>query len=342
MKQALYQRIEKALFSKGLKYALTTRMRKAGLELTLAELFKRISVMCYALTFIGVAYTAYTIFASQTFGVLNFVITLLSAAIVIFAGSFLGLLVLFLIFLNFKIYTRTKEIEKVLPDFLQLASANIRAGMSIDKALWFSIRPRFGILAKEIEIVAKKTMAGEDLEDALRDFASKYDSPTLERTVNLLVEGLDAGGEIGNLLNRIANNIQENQLTRKDMAQDVSAYAIFITFATLIAAPLLFALSYEILAVVQNLSGGLNLDESAAAALPIKFSTSGINLADFRLFVVINLIITATLSSFLIATIQKGDAMAGLKSIPINVSVAIAVFFVFSKGLHAMLSIFFI
>jgi pilus assembly protein TadC len=73
-----------------------------------------------------------------------------------FSGClFISLLVVFFYF-DYKIYQRTKEIEEVLPEFLQLTSANISAGMTIDRALWFAVRPKFGVLAKEIEEVAKK------------------------------------------------------------------------------------------------------------------------------------------------------------------------------------------
>ncbi len=342
MKQRTYERIERAFFSRMLKYALLNRIRKSGLELSLFELFNRLYLSSYALALIVLLYLGFRIFRSESFGVVNFAITMISTAIIACALSFVALLVAFIFYMNFRIYNRTKEIEKVLPDFLQLTSANIRAGMSIDKALWFSIRPRFGILAKEIEIVAKKSMIGEDLEDALRDFSSKYDSPTLERTVNLLIEGLDAGGEIGNLLNRIAANIQENQLTRKDMAQNVTTYVIFITFATIVAAPLLFALSFELLHVVKSLSSDVNLSqEGGISSIPIKFSTEGIALDDFRIFIIVNLIITSVFSAMLVATIEKGDATAGVKSIPMFAIFTVGLFFVFNTILHSLLSIFF-
>ena len=181
MKQHTYERIEKAFFSRKLKFALLSRITKSGLDLSLASLFTRLYTASYILTFVVLVYQGIRIYTAGTFGTLNFIITLLSSALLIFVAAFIGILIGFVFYLNLRIYNRTKEIEKVLPDFLQLTAANISAGMSIDKALWFSIRPRFGILAKEIETVAKKSMSGEDLEQALKEFASKYDSPTLDR-----------------------------------------------------------------------------------------------------------------------------------------------------------------
>jgi len=131
-------------------------------------------------------------------------------------------LVLYLTF-DFLSYKRRVGIEDVLPDFLLLASANIRAGMPIDQALWYAVRPRFGVLAKEIEFVAKETMSGEDLEVALQKFSDKYDSLVLKNTVNLIIEGINAGGEIGQLLHNISVSIQESKRLKKEMAASISA-----------------------------------------------------------------------------------------------------------------------
>ena len=91
---------------------------------------------------------------------------------------------------------RKKEVEEVLPDYLQLVSANLNAGMPIDQALWYAVRERFGILNEEIEIIARKTLSGEDLEQALVEFSEKYDSEILKKSIVLLIEGLKAGGEL--------------------------------------------------------------------------------------------------------------------------------------------------
>jgi pilus assembly protein TadC len=100
----------------------------------------------------------------------------------------------YLFYLDMRIFKRTNAVEAVFPDFLQLTSANISAGMPIDRALWYAVRPGFGVLAKEIESVAKNTMAGEDLGSALTNFANKYKSRTIQRSISLLLEGMSAGG----------------------------------------------------------------------------------------------------------------------------------------------------
>src|SRR3989338_1174040 len=100
--------------------------------------------------------------------------------------------------------------------------------MTIDRALWYAVRPRFGVLAKEI-------MGGADLKESLEKFALRYDSTLLKRVVSMINEGIEAGGEIGELLNRIALDIQQQKSMLKEMSANVTTYVIFISFATVVA-----------------------------------------------------------------------------------------------------------
>jgi len=209
---------------------------------------------------------------------------------------------------------------------LQLTASNIKAGMTIDSALWYAVRPRFGVLAKEIEVVAKDTMRGEDLKTALQKFADKYESVLLKRSISLLIEGLEAGGEIGNLLNKIAINIQENKIMRKEMAANVTTYVIFISFATIAAAPMLFGLSGVLIRVISDI--GSNVGSTATTGLAISFSSGGITYSDFKIFAIVSLIITSFFSAVIISTIKNGNIKLGLKYIPIFIFVTITLFLI--------------
>ncbi|MFH1073130.1 MAG: type II secretion system F family protein [Nanoarchaeota archaeon] len=243
---------------------------------------------------------------------------------VLIAMSFLVVYV----FLDLKIFNRTLALEAVLPDFLQLTSANISAGMPLDKALWFAVRPQFGILSHEIEEVAKATIAGEDLGQALRTFSNRYDSVMLKRTVNLLLEGLDAGGQMAELLNRIAINIQELRLMKREMAANVMTYVIFITFASVVAAPFLFALSTTLANIIQKVVSGIDLGASSGSVgLSLNFNAKAVNINDFKFFSIAALAITCTFSASIINIIRKGNVKEGLKFIPIFVIIAIVLYF---------------
>ena len=127
---------------------------------------------------------------STTLGITytTIITSIIALWVLVFTVLLFVLWILFYVVVDLKIFRRKITIEDVLPDYLQLTASNIKAGMTIDRALWFAVRPRFGVLAKEIEIVAKETMKGEDLKTALQKFADKYDSILLKRSINYFLD----------------------------------------------------------------------------------------------------------------------------------------------------------
>lgn len=268
---------------------------------------------------------------------LSFVIGVLSATSV-WVALHLG----FRVFIDLQKFKRKLMIEDVLPDFLQLASANIRAGMPIDRALWFAVRPRFGVLAKEIEEVAKKTLSGGDLQESLVEFANRYDSKLVLRSMNLLNEGIKAGGNVGDLLNKVAINIQELKMMKKEMAANVMTYVIFITFAAIVAGPVLFGLSQQLLTIVQDIAANVaqstgDMPATRGMGISMNISSDNIKLSDFKIFVYLSLFISSLFSAMIVSTIQKGNPKEGLQYIPIFIIVSFLIYLSASTVLGMLL-----
>lgn len=247
------------------------------------------------------------------------------------------------VYLDFRMFNRKLEVEEILPDFLQLTSANIAAGMTIDKALWYAVRPRFGVLAKEIEVVAKLTIVGHDLDDALHLFASKYDSKILNRSIDILLEGLESGGKMGELLNKIALNIQEGRILRREMSANVMTYVIFISFATVAAAPFLFALSTQLLVVIQQIADMLVTSGAggvSSSIIPISVTEKSVSLADFKVFSMGILLVTSLFSACIVSVISKGNVKEGVKYIPVFMIISVILYYIASWGLSLMFGSF--
>lgn len=233
--------------------------------------------------------------------------------------------------LDIKIDTRRKEVEEVLPDFLQLTAANIGAGMPIDRALWYAVRPRFGVLANEIETVAKHVLTGEELDEALVNFTKQYDSVLLTRSINLLLEGIAAGSQIADLLHKISVDIQDQRILQEEMAANVMTYVIFIGFAAVLAAPILFGLATQLLVVISSIVG--NLGDGGSVAM-FTISTNAISLTDFRIFSFVVLAGSSTISALIIGVIKSGDSKQGVRLIPVFIGVSLTLY-VLSASLFA-------
>ena len=316
-KKVLIKRREKIKEKKERKRSrkkLSNLIEKAGISTEYAKLSKIIFDICIIANVIISGYLIYHYSVNEGFSLAYVFASMAFLWIIAFIGLLFVFWLVFYLFIDLKIFQRKVGIEDVLPDFLQLTSANIRAGMPIDQALWHSIRPNFGVLAKEMEDVAKQTMSGTDLETALSEFASKYDSLILKRSVSLLIEGLKAGGEIGELLDRISTNIQDSKLLQKEMAASVTTYAIFISFACIAAAPFLLALSSQMLIIIQKIISTIDIPPNSG--MGISFSSVGVEPGDFKIFAMVTLGITSTISAMIVSTIKKGSVKAGLSYIP--------------------------
>lgn len=255
----------------------------------------------------------------------------------LFAFIYLFIWMVIYIYLDIRIFKRTNQLEEVLPDFLQLASANISAGMPVDRALWFAVRPNFGVLAKEIEEVAKATLAGKELSESLHDFTEKYDSVMLKRSVSILLEGMAAGGEIAELLNKISLDIQETKIMKKEMSANVTTYAIFITFASIIMAPILFGLATELLTIIVKIMGSLDLSSSSQSFFTLNISTSPKMISNFSWFSITTLTISSLMSASIVSVIKKGRIKEGFRNLPIFVVVSLITYFIAVKLLHYLL-----
>lgn len=334
---------QKKLIAQERKQRLRDYLERAGLDVNLQKLSKtffNIAVL------INLAISFYLIYYfSVTYGITwgTVVASMIVLWVLVFVLLVFSLWILFYFAVDLKIFRRKVDIEDVLPDFLQLTASNINAGMTIDKALWFAVRPRFGVLAKEIETVAKETISGVDLKMALERFAARYDSVILKRSISMLNEGIEAGGEIGDLLNRIAANIREQKAMLKEMSASVTTYVIFITFATVAAAPFLFALSGVLIEVVQNLGSafGSTTNVASSVGIALSFSGTGVSQSDFRVFAVVSLIITSLFSAMMVSTIKKGNIKSGVKYIPIFIVISLTLYVVAQGVAGKLLGSFF-
>ncbi len=322
------------------RFDFEDKLKKAGINRPVEKIkpmmFYSAAFVVFILTFVLVYY-----FFSGFFGLKQFVFYLILLWTLGYIFVLIFLWLLFYFYISLRMFKRARDIEKVLADFLQIASANMRSGMSIEKALWYAVRPNFGVLAREIDIVAKEVMSGKELVKALQEFRERYDSKTLSRSINLLIEGIVSGGEIGGLLNKIANNIKETELMKKDMAANVTTYAIFITFASVVAAPLLFALSGQLLIIVSSIFSKINMPEGMSSRFPIVIEGVGLSFSDYQIFAVMVLVVTSLFSAIIVGTIKKGNAKYGVKYIAVYTAISLFLFFVLSKMMrHFFASMF--
>ena len=230
--------------------------------------------------------------------------------------------------------SRGREIEEVLPDCLQLISANIRAGMTVDKAIWLSARKEFGILEEEIRKVGAKTFGGKPIKFALREMTTSIKSDILDRTVKLIIEGMESGGELARLMDETSNNIRSQQTLRKEIRSNVMMYSLFITFAAVLGTPFLFAISLYFIEMTSKMWAVQSMP--AVSTGFFKMTGPQVSVNELFLFSIAAIMLTTFFGSLIIGLIQYGQEKRGLKYVPLFMGAALALFFVANFALKTV------
>ena len=252
---------------------------------------------------------------------------------------FVTLSILFVYFLlDLKIFFRTQQMEDHLPDFLEVVSANLKGGMTFERALWGAIKPRFGILGSEMARASKKVMTGYDISSSLKELADTYDSLMLHRTFDLMITELESGGNVSKLIDKIVDNLKEIKSLKDEMSASSIAYVIFISVIVIVISPMLFALSFHLLLSLLGFIKKLSLATQNVSSLPFNFSSANVDPKDFKIFSIVAISIISLFSSMIVSIVEKGDIKGGVKYIPIYTISSIALYFLFIK----ILGIFFV
>ena len=230
--------------------------------------------------------------------------------------------------------SKGRFVDSILPDALRMMATNIRAGMTTDKALLLAARPEFGVLEREFSKAGKQVLAGKDIRYALLEVPKRIKSENLQRTVRLVAEGIESGGELAGLLEQAAQDIQSTRLVQEEMQANVAMYAMFIFMAAGIGAPVLFGVSTYLVDVLGRQFAAFRVDETVTSTLAIRQGAIHVAPDFLVMFVVLALAITAVFAGMIMGVVRRGAASQGLRYIPVLLALSLAVFF----GVRAFVS----
>lgn len=258
------------------------------------------------------------------------------ALIIISIASFIVLHLLVYSIISMIATNRGRFIEKILPDALQLIAANLRAGMTIDRALLASNRKEFGYLNYLFIIVGKEISTGTEVSEALLNMTKRVKSEKFAKSLELIVMAMRSGGELSRLLGQVAENLVHQQNIEDKIRAGVTTYLIFIGAAVSFAAPFLYALSTVFVNIIITSFGNVDIPAEAMRNMPFTIKMTPeqvIFLPDFvKMYSMICLMTLGVMSSFLLGLIKKGKVKFGITYIPIIVGSSMLIYFVVRGG----------
>lgn len=244
--------------------------------------------------------------------------------------SLIGLPLVIIAWLVTRANKRTAQIEEMFPNFLSMMASNIRSGVTYDRALLLSSRKEFGPLAKEIDRAAKQTIAGKPLPEALMEMAKRSRSETFAKTMRLIVEGVNAGGNLAEMLETTAIDIRQSSSLRKEVSATVLVYRLFIFMAAAVGAPLLYGLTGFLIDVFTGIRADAKMEggtSAVAAQLPMFSQGEALSPALFFNYALVAIGMTALLSCLATGVISKGKESEGIPDIGATLLIAYGIFF---------------
>lgn len=240
---------------------------------------------------------------------------------------FILLNIFFFFRISLKASSRIKKIEMVFPDFISLMASNLRSGITIDEAFLISARPEFYPLDQEILKTGKEIATGKNIILAFKTMAKRIDSEKISKVIALILSGLNAGGNISDLLEETSKNMKEKEIIEKKAASTIAMYVIFIFVAVGIGAPVLFGLSSVLVEIVIDLASKMPIISTTQTNLPFTFNQISLSLSFVVYFSIAFIVMSDLIASILIGLVNKGEGKQGLKYfIPLTL-VSLGIFF---------------
>ena len=131
----------------------------------------------------------------------------------------------------YAVQKRERKADDAFPDLLRDLAHAKRAGLTLVDAFSLTTGGDYGVLTEGLKTIAYQLTWGVSFEDALRMFAKRHPTRTIKRSVEIIIEGYQVGGDVGEILKVAADDVTELRSLEKKRIADMSQY-VLICYAT--------------------------------------------------------------------------------------------------------------
>ncbi len=161
----------------------------------------------------------------------------------------------------FKENKRQKDIELQFLEFIRNLTESVKSGISIPKSIIHVARKDFTVLNPYIKKLANQIECGIPTRRALMTFAADTSNTVIRRSVSIIVEAEQSGGDISDILTSVVDsvvNVKKIKEERKASAysQIVQGYIVFYVFIAIMLTMQIW-LFPKLVGLSTNIQGGL-------------------------------------------------------------------------------------
>jgi flagellar protein FlaJ len=251
--------------------------------------------------------------------IISGVIALASAAVAFYLGmnpmNIVILAFLMIIippgFFNFFETRRISKLEAEFPAMIRDISLSVKSGMTLKEAMSVAAVGQYGALTRAIKQMDNAISWGVSFDDALLHFAGKYPTTLIRRTVFTLIEASRMGGQLGEILEGIATDVEETKALEKRRNSETKPYLMVCYVSYFVFLGVIMIISYVFLPMMQK-----SADIATGRALPGglgQFAVSDANLATYNMLFFHALVIQGFFAGIVTGKMAEGKVVAGLK-----------------------------
>jgi pilus assembly protein TadC len=143
------------------------------------------------------------------------------------AGTFLGGYSPVFV-LNRAVDARKDSIQRALPEFLDMVSSTVQAGLALNSALAYAVEAVPGPLGDEIKEALSEIRMGRARADALHAVGDRTNHPALRNALRVVTQAERLGANISKILTDLAADARHQRLTLvEEMAAKIPVKMVF-------------------------------------------------------------------------------------------------------------------
>ncbi|MDI6654819.1 MAG: type II secretion system F family protein [Candidatus Hydrothermarchaeota archaeon] len=236
----------------------------------------------------------------------------------LFTGILLFVSCTALIFLipKIRINKRRAVITAVLPDVLHHMAVSVRTGLVLESVVGEIAEAEYGALSDEFSQIVVEMKRGRPLKEAMLGFSRRSGSKEVERAIRLLLEGVEFGGPIADVLDEVSEDMRAVRMIQRERKSMTSQQVSFLAMASLLAGPFVMGVVAALPVIMAGATAGYGESQ-----LPLAQMSGIITALSFYV------IAQACSASIMIGVVMYGDFKKGFKFMLPMAFVAYTVFF---------------
>jgi tight adherence protein C len=157
-------------------------------------------------------------------------------------------------FLERRATSRLQQVDREMPELVDLLVTTVEAGVAFASALQLVARRVEGPLGQELRLALQEQNMGMTIEDALQHMLGRIDSVSVRAFVQAILQGQTLGVSIGKILRDLAVDMrQRRRQVAEERAQKAPTKILFPLVLLILPALLIVALGGPLIGLVSNL-----------------------------------------------------------------------------------------